>query len=119
MQNMIVRCWRGATRADDAESYLDYLERTGLRAYRATPGNRGVLVFRRAEDGNTEFLLVSLWDSHEAIRRFAGETPERAVFYPEDDRFLVERDEHVTHYELAYGDVDAVSRRTTHVRIAP
>jgi hypothetical protein len=36
----------------------------------------------------------------DAVRRFAGDDPERAVFYPEDDRYLVARDEHVTHYEV-------------------
>jgi hypothetical protein len=32
------------------------------------------------------------------VRTFAGPDIERAVFYPEDDRFLIDRDEHVTHY---------------------
>ena len=45
-------------------------------------------------------MIVSLWDSMDAVRRFAGESPERAVFYPEDERFLVARDEQVTHYEV-------------------
>jgi heme-degrading monooxygenase HmoA len=49
-----------------------------------------------------EFLLVSLWDSEEAIRRFAGDDIDKAVFYPEDERFLVERDDHVWHYEVVY-----------------
>jgi heme-degrading monooxygenase HmoA len=47
-----------------------------------------------------EFLLVSLWDSEEAIRRFAGEDIEKAVFYPEDEQFLIEKDDHVSHYEV-------------------
>ena len=49
-----------------------------------------------------EFLLVSLWDSTEAIRKFAGEDIEKAVFYPEDERFLIERDNHVLHYEVVF-----------------
>jgi hypothetical protein len=35
------------------------------------------------------------------VQRFAGENPEQAVFYPEDDRFLVDRDLTSTHYEVA------------------
>src|SRR5918993_5804651 len=69
---MLARTWRGATRAEDAEIYLDYLHRTGLSEYRKIEGNRGVLALRRVTDGRAEFLLVSLWDSEEAIRRFAG-----------------------------------------------
>jgi heme-degrading monooxygenase HmoA len=99
---MIARTWRGATRAEDAEAYLDYLHRTGLRSYRETPGNLGALGLRRVADGRGEFLLVSFWESEDAIRRFAGEDIERAVFFPEDARFLVERDEHVEHFEVVH-----------------
>jgi heme-degrading monooxygenase HmoA len=97
---MMARTWRGATRAEDADAYLEYLEKTGFSEYRATPGNRGVLGLRRVTGDRAEFLLVTLWDSEEAIRKFAGEDIERAVFYPEDDRFLVEREEHVNHFEV-------------------
>ncbi|HEU5303839.1 MAG TPA: hypothetical protein VFU40_04265 [Gemmatimonadales bacterium] len=105
---MIARTWRGATKAEDAEAYAEYLERTGFAEYRKTPGNRGVLGLRRIVDGRAEFLLVSLWESEAAVRRFAGDHVEKAVFYPEDERFLVERDEHVSHYEVAY---DALAGR--------
>lgn len=43
---MIARIWRGVTRADQADAYYDYLERTGLKDYRNTAGNRGVWVLR-------------------------------------------------------------------------
>ena len=99
---MIARTWRGATAADDADAYLDYLHQTGLAEYRKIDGNRGVLALRRIDGNRAEFLLVSLWDSAEAIRRFAGGDIEKAVFYPEDDRFLVDRDNHVFHYEVAF-----------------
>jgi heme-degrading monooxygenase HmoA len=99
---MIARIWAGATRAADADTYLDYLHSTGLAEYRATPGNRGVLALRRIAGDRAEFLLVTLWDSEEAIRRFAGDDIERAVFYPEDGRFLIARDERVRHFEVVY-----------------
>jgi heme-degrading monooxygenase HmoA len=99
---MIARTWAGATRAADADAYLDYLNATGLAAYRTTPGNQGVLALRRIAGDRAEFLLLTLWDSEAAIRRFAGDDIGRAVFYPEDDRFLVAREEHVTHYEVVF-----------------
>lgn len=98
---MIARTWAGATRAADADEYLDYLRATGFAEYRATPGNRGVLALRRIEGGHAKFLILTLWDSDDAIRRFAGNDISQAVFYPEDERFLVSRDEQVTHYEVA------------------
>lgn len=104
---MIARTWRGSVRAADAERYVEYLERTGFAAFRSTSGNLGALGLRRRSGGRTEFLLLSLWDSEEAIRRFAGQRPEQAVFFPEDDAFLVERDEHVDHFEVVYVDGSA------------
>jgi heme-degrading monooxygenase HmoA len=97
---MIARVWAGATRASDADAYLDYLQRTGLAEYARTPGHRRTITLRRIADGRAEFLLVTLWDSLDAVRAFAGADVERAVFYPEDDRFLVARDDRVTHYDV-------------------
>jgi heme-degrading monooxygenase HmoA len=98
---MIARLWHGAVPAAKADEYMRYLERTGLPDYRATPGNRGVYVLRRAEQGVVHFLLVSLWESREAIRAFAGDDMERARYYPEDAGFLLELEPSVTHYEVA------------------
>ena len=100
---MIARTWRGAVRAGDADAYLAYLERTGFAEYRSTPGNRGLLALRRIEGDRCEFLLVTLWDSIDAVKRFAGDDVETAVFYPEDDRFLIDRDLTSTHYEVVAG----------------
>lgn len=99
---MIARTWQGATTAQDGDAYLEYLHRAGFPEYQNTAGNRGVLALRRIVKDRAEFLLISLWDSKEAIHRFAGDDIDKAVFYPEDDRFLVERDEHVTHYEVVF-----------------
>ena len=97
---MIGRIWRGAVREADKDAYFEYLQKTGLKEYGAVPGNRGVFTLRRVADGKAEFTLLTLWDSWEAIKAFAGPDPERAVFYPEDDRFLIERELRVTHYEV-------------------
>lgn len=99
---MIARIWRGATKADDADAYLEYLHATGFAQYRATPGNLGVQALRRVVDGRAEFLLLTLWESEEAIRRFAGDDIGRAVFYPADERFLIEKGEHVSHYDVVF-----------------
>ena len=99
---MIARTWRGVTAARDADAYVDYLQQTGLAEFRQTEGNRGALALRRLEGERAEFVVLSLWESEAATRRFAGDDIERAVFYPEDERFLIERDNHVTHYEVVF-----------------
>jgi len=97
---MIARIWRGTVREADKDTYYEYLKKTGLREYAATPGNRGVYTLRRVANGQCEFLLLTLWESWDAIRTFAGPDYEQAVYYPEDDKFLLDRGPHVLHYEL-------------------
>jgi len=97
---MILRTWRGRTRIEDRDRYHAYLQRTGITAFKATPGNRGAFVVQREQDGLAEFVVLSLWDSMEAVERFAGPSPGRAVYYPEDDEFLVDKDDHVDHFEV-------------------
>jgi heme-degrading monooxygenase HmoA len=97
---MTARIWRGVVRREDADEYATYIGETGFDAYGATPGNRGALMLRRDDGDRTEFLTFSLWESLDAIRAFAGDDIETAVYYPEDDRYLIERDSTVKHYEV-------------------
>jgi heme-degrading monooxygenase HmoA len=97
---MIARIWKGAVRRPDGDAYARYMQDTGVAGYAATPGNRGVWMLRRDAGDRTEFLMFTLWDSLEAVKAFAGDDPETAVFYAEDDRYLVERDLTCVHYEV-------------------
>jgi heme-degrading monooxygenase HmoA len=103
---MIARIWRGRTLAIRSDEYLAVLKDTGLADYRATAGNRGVLVLRRETEGAVEFTVLTLWDSMDAIRSFAGDEPERARYYPEDSDYLLKFEPFVEHYEVAYQDLD-------------
>ena len=100
---MIARVWHGVTPASKGDAYMEYLEESGLKAYRSTPGNRGVYVLRRVEGGKADFVLISLWESMEAVRKFAGPDVERAVYYPRDRDFLLEFEPKVAHYEVLAG----------------
>jgi heme-degrading monooxygenase HmoA len=97
---MIARVWYGDTPGSKGDQYADYLMKTGVKELRATEGNRGVYVLRRVTGEHAEFVLVSLWDSFDAIRKFAGSDIEKAVYYPEDKDFLIELEPNVTHYEV-------------------
>jgi heme-degrading monooxygenase HmoA len=109
---LIARVWRGAVKAGDADAYADYLRDTGVAEYAATPGNRGVWMLNRERGELTEVVMFTLWDSLDAVKAFAGEDYETAVFYPEDDRFLVERDETAAHYAVVDATtLPVVSRR--------
>ncbi len=96
---MIARRWRGRVRAADFDAYLVYLEESGIPALRATPGNEGVTVFRHLDEAtaSAEFEVVSYWPDLDAIRAFAGDDIAIARFFPEDDRYLLERELTVRH----------------------
>ena len=98
---MIARTWQGAVRREDGDVYSAYLHETGVADYAATEGNRGVWMLRQDDGELTRFLMFTLWDSMEAVRRFAGDDAETGVFYPRDDRFLVERDHTASHWTVA------------------
>src|SRR6478672_2215655 len=98
---MIARIWRGTVAQSDGDTYAQYMHHTGIAGYASTEGNRGVWMLRRDVDDQTEFVMLTLWDSLDAVKAFAGDDYQSAVFYPEDDRFLVERDLEATHYTVA------------------
>lgn len=98
---MILRTWRGWTKLEDAEAYCRYIEGTGGKEYRNTPGNQGAWITWRPDGDRAEILTVSVWQSREAIKSFAGEDIEAAKFYAEDDHWLVDRERFVRHYQVA------------------
>jgi heme-degrading monooxygenase HmoA len=97
---MIARIWSGTVRQADADVYADYIRDTGFAAYGETAGNRGAWMLRRDDGERTEFITLSMWDSVDAIRAFAGDDIEAAVLYPEDARYLVDGASSVTHYDV-------------------
>jgi len=97
---MIGRIWQGVTDASKADEYLEYLKKTGVPEYQETKGNLGVYVLRNVDGGRAHFLLLTLWESEEAIKRFAGADMDKAKYYPEDEKFLLELEPTVSHYEV-------------------
>ena len=96
----IARLWRGTTRADAAAAYVEHLQSATFPELQQIPGYRGAWLMRRAVPQGVEFLVVTLWDSLEAIARFAGPEPETAVVPPAACALMVEYDERVQHFEL-------------------
>jgi heme-degrading monooxygenase HmoA len=97
---MIARIWHGRTPASVADEYLAFLRRTALPDYTSTPGNQGLWILRSVEDETADFLLITLWESVESIKRFAGEDYQKARYYPEDKDYLIEFEESAGHYEV-------------------
>ena len=98
---MIARTWHGVVFESKSDEYLEYLNKTGVPDSQSTEGNEGVFVLRRTEDRKTHFWFISLWESEESIRKFAGDDIEKARYYPEDRKYLLELEPNVIHYEVA------------------
>ncbi len=98
---MIARIWPGVLkRKSDADEFADYVMQTGVKSVQAVEGNRGVYVLKRVDEEQAEFLFISLWESFDAIRRFAGQDVDKAVYQPRDNEFLVDLEPKVKHFEV-------------------
>ena len=87
------------TKAEHADEYLQYVIDTGIADYKNTPGNLGVEILRRVDGDVCHFWTVTKWDSFDSIKQFAGEDYEKARYYPEDEKYLLEFEPNVIHCE--------------------
>jgi heme-degrading monooxygenase HmoA len=97
----IARVWYGRTPSSKGEEYVEYIKKTGVKGLTETEGNRGVLVFKRVNEDIAEITVISFWDSLDAIQRFAGKDINKAVYYPEDAKYLLEMPPNLEHYEVS------------------
>ena len=98
----VMRLWHGKVPLDKADEYERFLIERALPDYSSVKGLLKLYFTRRNEGSIAHFLLVTVWDSMESIKRFAGDRPELAKYYPEDDEFLLEKEKYVQHYEIFY-----------------
>ena len=96
---MITRIWHGKTKTEFAEVYRQYVIDTGMRDYVMTPGNLGAQIWQRQNGDITEIWTVSWWKDYESIKTFAGEDFEKAHYYEEDKKYLLEFEPTVIHCE--------------------
>ena len=76
---MIARICRSATLRSEAARYLAYLNEMVIPGYRRAEGNAGAFVLQENQENLTNFMLLSFWESAEALARYAGPQIETAV----------------------------------------
>ena len=96
---MITRVWHGRTTAAMSDEYLNLMRTVAIPDYRSTPGNKGAYTLRRLEGDTAHFLMVTFWESEDAIRAFAGDDISVAKYYEFDTSFLLELEPTSSHYE--------------------
>jgi len=97
---MIARLWRGWTTPQNADAYEHLLQGTVIPSLRQLEGYRGGHILRRDTSEEVEFVVLNLFESLEAVRRFAGENFSVPVFEPEARVLLARVEEFATHYEV-------------------
>jgi heme-degrading monooxygenase HmoA len=102
---MIARTWRGIAKPGKASDYQRHFTANVAPHLKQLAGHQGAYLLRREDEGEVEFLAVTLWESIESIRAFAGQNPNVAIVEPEGRAALSRFDEFAQHYEVAYSDV--------------
>jgi len=98
----IMRLWHGEVALDQADEYEKFMIEKAAPDYASVDGLLKLYFQRRNEKRTAHFLLVTIWDSLESIKKFAGDEPQLAKYYPEDDKFLLEKEKYTTMYEVFY-----------------
>ncbi len=97
---MIARIWHGTTKLEDYEEYTKLMKSKAIPDYKKTEGFVKLTFLRNKKNNIGHFTLITFWDNIKVIKNFAGEDFEKAKYYPEDSKFLLEFEENVTHYEV-------------------
>lgn len=99
---MISRLWHGWTTRANADAYEALLRNQVLPGIHRVRGFKGAQVLRRDVNDEVEFVTITLFDSLDAVREFAGEDYEVAVILPEAHRLLSHFDARSAHYETMF-----------------
>jgi heme-degrading monooxygenase HmoA len=97
---MIARMWRGSAIRERADDYVKHLQQSVVSELRQIDGFRGIYLLQRESSDGVEFVVLTLWESMDAIRKFAGENPEVAVVAPTARVLFREYDAKVKHFEI-------------------
>ena len=98
----IMRLWHGEVAIEKADEYEQFMIEKAAPDYGSVAGLINLFFQRKNEEDRAHFLLITIWDSLESIKKFAGDKPELAKYYPEDDNFLLEKEKYSSMYDIFY-----------------
>ena len=97
---MIARHWTGLVKKDSADNYITHLINDTFKQLAKIDGFIEASILKRELSEGTEFLIITKWDSPEAIKQFAGENYETAVVPKIAQEMMIRFDKQVKHYEV-------------------
>lgn len=106
---MIVRSWRARALKNKAEIYAQHAVGHVFPRLKSIPGHKGALLLTRDHAKDVELQVLTFWETMEAIRSFAGPSPEVAVVEPEAQAVLIDYDRTVAHYQSTAGRLGSLT----------
>jgi len=103
---MIARVWRCIAASDKVNDYVDHFNHSVAPELHQLGGYQGSYLLRRDVPDGVEITVMTLWESVDAIRKFAGVDVEAAVVAPIAQAILISYDRTVTHYEVVPSKTD-------------
>ena len=99
---MIARVWRGVTSdSEKADRYVEHVNMNVVPQLANIKGHINIKVLRRDLKDEVEVLVITTWESMDAIKGFAGTDLEKAVVEPQAIAVLKEYERTVRHFVIA------------------
>ena len=97
---MIARIWKGRTKPEHFDKYTQFMKDRAIPDYKSTEGFVKLTFLRRRDEDFAYFELITFWQNMEVIKNFAGDDHDKAKYYPEDKKYLIDFPEEVRHFEV-------------------
>lgn len=98
---MIARYWSARAPARNLPAYLDHFRQNVIPELKAVSGFVRAELFTRSTGNDFELVVLSVWESFQAIDAFAGVDREAAVVAPAAAALFTSYDRRVRHYEIS------------------
>jgi heme-degrading monooxygenase HmoA len=99
---VIARSWSAEATPERAEEYIRHFREKVLPVVASIEGHRGAYVLKRPLGDGVEIVIITLWESMDSVRKFAGDDPDVAVVTRQARAILTRFDEQVAHYDVAF-----------------
>ena len=97
---MIARVWKGWTKAENSDAYENLLRDVVYPELKTIEGYIGGYILRHDNREESEFVTMNLFESIEAVKKFAGSDYDVPVFELEARRLLSKVEPIARHYDV-------------------
>jgi heme-degrading monooxygenase HmoA len=97
---MVARVWQGRTKPEHFDKYTQFMKDRAIPDYKSTEGFVKLTFLRRRDEDFAYFELITFWQNMEVIKNFAGDDHDKAKYYPEDKKYLIDFPKEVIHFEV-------------------